>query len=144
MNFQEKVQSMTAKQIILSMVEGLKKQHVIIDMETYGRVHKNVCYGCAATNTICEISGITPKASWRNRLFCDKFAYLTKCENHFIRLFEQAIDALRSGNISEYNQHAECGRFAPIERKGLELPELWTDDYRSLLHYYERLAEAQD
>lgn len=69
MNFKQKVQSMTAKEIIMAMVESLIPPPLIkVDMGTFGtteitkpatkflgwtlRKAESICFGCAATNTI--------------------------------------------------------------------------------------------
>ena len=58
-NFKEKVQAMSAKEIIMAMVEGLRNPVTKIHMGTYGKVEGDVCYGCAATNAICKIGKIS-------------------------------------------------------------------------------------
>lgn len=72
MNFKETVQKMTIKEIILAMVNGLKKEHVKVDFNYFGYVAPNgICYGCAATNAICEITKYIP----------DKYNMLPKGNN---------------------------------------------------------------
>lgn len=56
MNFQDKIQSMKASEIIRAMISGLRKEHVKIDMTTFGAARNGTCFGCAATNAVCEIS----------------------------------------------------------------------------------------
>ena len=60
----DKIRLLSAKEIILVMIEGLRNPVVKVDMETYGQIKhfesgKNVCYGCAATNALCKIFDIT-------------------------------------------------------------------------------------
>jgi len=56
--FRQQVLSMTAGEIIMSMVKGLEKPVTKIDMDTYGQTRDGVCYGCAATNTVCKIAKV--------------------------------------------------------------------------------------
>lgn len=151
-SFDEKVKSMSAKEIIMSMVNGLKNPSTKIDMGTFGSVDavkflgltvKETCYGCAAINTICNISGkkITPKAIDG----CSNRADFVDSSKLFIRSFEEAIDHLRSGNIRLYNILAREEGFAEIKGKPyLILPLLLTDSYMDNLEPYIRLANYQD
>jgi len=139
MNFEQKVKSMTASQIIMAMVDGLKAEHVKVRMASFGSTHGGVCVGCAATNAICEISGVvfTPKNIFRRDL-----ALMANCD--FVSDFEGAIDALRAGDVDDYNVYAENHGFAVIQEvEGLDLPFLDTENYLENLDPYIRLAEAQ-
>lgn len=74
LTFEQKVKSMTAKEIILTMVDSLTPPPTVnVDMNTFGRVEDKIvnilgirlktkrrCFGCAATNTICKIADISP------------------------------------------------------------------------------------
>lgn len=139
--FKQKVQSMTADEIIMAMVNGLKAEHVKVNMNTYGEVRPNgkpTCYGCAATNAIAEISGIkfTPENIYRP-------TEALKTDRYFLWDFEMAINHLRRGRVDDYNSFARINDFATITPTDEELPELTTDNYRDNLEPYIRLAEAQ-
>ena len=148
MNFKEKVQAMSAKEIIMAMVEGLRNPVTKIRMNTYGGVRNDICYGCAATNTICKIANLDVDYLISKRpigtmtfIFSDHEKYDEQAE--FIDEFENAINYLRSGEIEEYNYLAEkiqIGLINPI----VFLPEL-TDEYteEELLEYV-KLANFQD
>jgi hypothetical protein len=141
MTFEQKVRAMSAKEIIMAMVNGLKKEHVKVTMSIWGEYENGRCYGCAATNTICEISGIKFKGSEidnsRSR------AKHIKTNPTFLEHFEAAINELREGCISGYNYYAKNIGIAKINGTDVDLPRLETSDYLENLHYYERLAELQ-
>lgn len=98
--FQNKIQSMTFREIVLAMVAGLRKQWVRINMHTFGEAHDGVCYGCAATNMICQLIGrpLTPAEIYHE----DKIRLL----GSGVKDFEVAIDCLRKGDVFEYNSLA--------------------------------------
>lgn len=132
MNFKAKVQSMTGKEIVMSMVNGLRKRWVEIDMNSYGyKDERGVCFGCAATNTICEIIGRVPELQW-DALIPSVTGQLQRYNsidynNHkFISKFERAMDSLRMGQIADYNVYATKYGFSvlPVD----DLPPL-TDNY---------------
>jgi hypothetical protein len=141
MTFEQKVRAMSAKEIIMAMVNGLRKQNVIIKMSTYGHYDFGYCYGCAATNTICEISGIKFNGSEIDNPVSR--AKHIKTNPIFLDNFEAAIDQLREGIISGYNYYAKKIGIATINGTDFDLPRLETSDYLENLHYYERLAELQ-
>jgi len=151
-NFKEKVQAMSAKEIIMAMVNGLKKQHVNVDMLTFGYVKNGICYGCAATNAICEINGI-PFSNSSISEFPDRVKFLfsdipedqsTLGYEEFLMKFEVAIDKLRRGRTYEYNQLAKELEIATINNHPFDLPELHTDDYANYLDKYIKYADSQD
>ena len=93
-----------------AMINGLLKQEVrkdfIIDMDTYGQVGKvhptdegdNVCFGCAATCTVQEITSInyTSKSSIYT---IGNRSDSCGIDADDLGLFEAAIDELRQGNL---------------------------------------------
>ena len=141
-NFKEKVQAMTAKEIIMAMVEGLQNPLIKIDMYDFGRVSKGVCFGCAATNTVCKIA---------NKTFNEDSIYNTTTRAEFIGAdfdflndFEGAIDCLRTGSISGYNYHAEGSNIAKIDHQfNMSLPSLTNEYTPEDLQAYINLANAQ-
>lgn len=167
MNFSDKVKSMTASEIILAMVNGLKNPAVEVEMSTFGSVRtkniflglisKKVCFGCAATNTICKIAGIKfkpsnvedvydrAKALNNKGNFDDKSKskeWLEK-EAAFLGAFEAAIDSLRVGEIYTYNCYAERQEFAVIKEVDFGLPGLSNNYTEEQLKVYEYLASKQ-
>lgn len=139
MTFTDKVRSMSAKEIIMAMVNGLRKRHTEIDMNDWGRINdQGTCFGCAATNCIIEIDGTKDNlfnySESKTRLFFE----------NIVGDFEDAIDSLRRGNIEWYNGYATVGHFAQISNpNSIELPIL-TDEYTEAdLLIYEQLANDQ-
>ncbi len=141
--FREQILSMTAGEIIMSMVKSLEKPATdIIDMSTYGYSVGKTCYGCAATNTICKIAKV--KFTSENIDYRFSRSKTIKSSEKFLELFEDAINSLRKGNINSYNLNASKGKFRRIQNPtGLNLPYLtnWFDEYD--LKVYKQLAKAQ-
>lgn len=140
----QKIQSMTAKEIILVMVEGLENPTTKIDMGTYGTVmttdkRKEVCYGCAATNAICKIGDYTTN----DLLKVDGKPTLIKF-SMALSHFESAINALRQGDIQLYNKYARLGKFAIIKvLPDFRLPILQDRYTKKQLAVYKKLADIQ-
>ena len=138
MNFEEKVKALSAKEIIMAMVIGLQKEYIKVNMNYFSGVIDGVCFGCAATNALCHISGVVfNKDTIRSR------PETVNCGYSFLMGFEYAINDLRKGNIKDYNQYAQGHGFAGIIPNGEDLPCLHTDDYKDNLHHYISLAESQ-
>jgi len=123
----EKLEKMTGKDVVLAMVKGLKEQHVRVDMETFGKIKEGICYGCAATNTICEITNKTLSDDDLSLSDHDQFGYIGMCAKerifssdfHCIDEFECAVDQLRLGKIDTYNFY-----ITKLDLRNLILPEL--------------------
>lgn len=141
MTFEEKVKAMSAKEIIMAMVIGLRKKHVGINMLSFGSVMRDQCFGCAATNAICEISGVIFDAG--NIKIRLKRAEAVGARENFLDYFEMAVDSLRLGNIEEYNYWANLGQFAKVTDSGKKVP-LLNDFSEEDLEYYVQLAEKQN
>ena len=141
-NFEETVKAMSAKEIIMSMVEGLQNPKVKVDMNTFGIVSQGVCYGCAATNTVCKIS---------NKIFDEvniwghnNRAEFIETNSIFLDYFEEAINELRQGEIYAYNFFAKQGGFALIKRPSFKnLPFLFSHYSHKELQEYIDLANEQ-
>lgn len=137
----KKIQSMSAKEIILAMVDSLQNPVTIVDMDTYGKIRDEVCYGCAATNTICKLGGFDPKAQLP---FYEITVPAYSRNNKAISGFESAINYLRAGYVDLYNVEANHHEFAEI--KDFEpLPEIYNDNYKDpeILQQYINLANQQ-
>ena len=139
--FKQKVQAMTAKEIIMSMVEGLQDPVTEIKMSTFFRNRNNVCYGCAATNAICKIEGLTvaylkghKEENTMSRIYGDT--------DYFMNAFEIAIDKLRIGLIAPYNTIARVNGFAEI-KEAIEVPRLKDNYTQNDLNQYIELANTQ-
>lgn len=159
MTFKEKVQSLSAKEIILSMTDALKIPPIIkIRMNSYGDVEekkgflglfkKKFCVGCAATNTICKIGNIKFTTGNIGSL-SSRASALGETASEGIRFvdnFETAINFLRQGDIDNYNYCADNYEFSKIahpEGWKNNLPTLEDDYTNEQLIPYIKLAEAQ-
>ena len=145
LTFEEKVRSMTAKEIIMAMVEGLENPVTKMDMSTFGYVLKGVCYGCAATNTICKIAGFDEEKTaktLKSLLTGFRNSYLGDYE--FVQSFEFAIDLLRLANIEQCNHYLKNIRLPQIVNpKGIVLPALYDYYTHTQLNEYRKLANSQ-
>jgi hypothetical protein len=146
--FEKKVRSMTPKEIIMSMVEGLRNPVTEINMYSFGRFNSNgVCYGCAATNTICRIGGYTAQdlVNCKELSIMEPFvdrAQLTHSSWGFIGIFEFKIDRLRNGDLEGYNIYLDTQPI--LNPNQLELPILNDDYLEQDLKVYEQLANDQE
>ena len=139
-SFEEKVRSMSGADIINAMCDGLEREWVRVQMLSFGGSTNGVCYGCAATNTICQIVGRSFDAheiEWRSNR---KDAI--KCDYGFLGEFERSIDALRSGDMQAYNSIAEKIGIAQIH-KTAKVGLMTTANYRDLIPQYRELARTQ-
>lgn len=142
--FEETVRAMTRKQILQAMIDGLKKPAVAVDFGTYGTVLNDVCFGCAATNAICKIAGIT----FLPNEIIDSYnrAKAINSDIKFIKLFEMAINALRFGDARSYNRSAnmiEIDCFT-INEIGIysDFPGLHNSNYKNDLEYYQDFCNS--
>jgi hypothetical protein len=137
-SFKDIVTSMSAAEIIMAMVNGLKNPYTVVDMRTYGQIKmvnkRQVCYGCAATNTICAIAGELIDVSREGRCMYG---------GPFLMKFEAAINALRTGDITWYNFLAGPLGIQTIKRTDQYLPVLDNKYTLADLKYYELLAANQ-
>lgn len=135
----------SVSQIVFLMVAGLKKEWVNVNMRSYGMVDIDVCFGCAATNTLCEMKGasigkVDLENSWRGRT---KFFNESKAE---LEQFEQAIDELRRSNISGFLLYLSRAGITFVLPIALEiqpakpLPFLGNENYKEDLHHYDKYA----
>lgn len=145
-NFKEKVQAMSAKEIIMTMVEGLRNPVTKINMSTYAKVHGNVCYGCAATNAICKIGKISLDDFLKVEPYNSMQTFAKNLDHRkFIVMFETAIDYLRTGNIINYNVYANEISIAKIViPDGFKLPILENGYTEEDLQKYVELANLQE
>ena len=139
-NLESKIKSMTAKEIIMSMVDGLMNPVTKIDMYTFGWYEDGICYGCAATNAICRIGMLDPEVELLSMSGPKYRKY-----SDLISGFEDAVDCLRNGYIKRYNSLAQKYGFATIT-ESTELPKIDNDSYQDpeVLQAYIDLANAQE
>lgn len=134
----KKIHSMSAHDIIMAMVEGLRNPKTRIDMGTYGEMREGICFGCAATNAVLHIIDANEEEV-RSHV-----AYRHKYDNFQLRYFGYAINRLRQGWVDWYNEHAYNLGIAQINPiPGQELPRLNNDYTEEQLQEYEKLAKYQ-
>lgn len=142
MKFEDKVKSMKFTDIMQAMIDGLRNPKTEINMLSTGHSLHGRCFGCAATNTICQISGKMFDSS--NISSRESRAKLINTSSDFIYCFEMAIDALRKGSYYGYNMQAVIGGFAQMPIQFIlelnSLPALHTDNYKFLLDTYQDLC----
>lgn len=139
-SFEEKVRSMSGADIINAMCDGLEREWVRVQMLSFGHLKNGVCYGCAATNTICQIVGRSfdkHEIEWRSNR---KDAI--KCDYGFLAKFERSIDALRLGEIGIYNLIADEIGIAKIHETA-NADAMTTANYRDLIPQYRELERTQ-
>lgn len=139
--FKETVLAMSAKEIIMNMVEGLRHPSVRVAMTTYGGFVDGICFGCAATNMACRISG---KVFTDDRInFLSNRSAFIGVDLEFLHSFEKAINCLREGNIDDYNCFAfDIGmtKIVPMNVKMSYLTSFYSDFD---LQCYINLANSQ-
>jgi hypothetical protein len=139
----EKIKSMTAKEHIMNMVEGLRNPMTVINMDTFGEKREDgVCFGCAATNSICRLIGsIDPLfPAW----LPGTYSYKTNVAP-ILATYEDCIDMLRRGDVDGYNDSASYIGIATIKDiESIELPVLMNDYTEEELLQYVALSDAQE
>ena len=140
-NFEKTVRAMSAKQIIMAMVKGLRHPKTTVRMGTFGGFsNKGICYGCTATNAIYTIAKVMPDPAMIGK-DTDR-AKQVNAKKEFLLEFESAIDYLRQGNLYGYNLYAK--KIGIATRKGGEdLPALYDDYTATKLAQYVALANFQ-
>lgn len=147
--------------IVDLMIRGLKSPRVQVDMGSFGRSSGDICYGCAATNALCELM--------QTEFPADKVETLTTRTEFFnfgisreqLQLFEYSIDSLRSGklpyfieclqsissttgvSISPYSANIILSypRKGNILLKKRKLPHLLSSTYKENLVHYEKFRD---
>lgn len=154
-NFKDTVNSMKPSQIVMAMVNGLKNKHYHVYMQSYGTIHNGICYGCAATNTICEIS--KKKFYVENIVDRKSRAEFIEYDYVFLHVFETGVNYLREGhyisflyvlnNLDDYNLVPVEPLINNIEEEMFKvngkigLTNLSTDTYQDYLHEYITFAK---
>jgi len=151
----QKIKNLTPKEMILTMVRGLRSRHTKIRMNTFGfKDSDGLCFGCAATNTLCEL-GADPSDLPLEAISGMGFGTGFGGSDYFIDDFEQLVDTLRRGFKDSkgavfFNDIRATGDLGHLKLTNLEmlesdpLPELDDDYTEEDLQAYERFADMQD
>lgn len=147
MNFTDKVCAMTATELIMAMVSGLRNKHINLDMSIVAQIRDQKKYGDATTSTTIEILGYDP-FNWdkitdkTQRKWAIYSSGCTSKDDWFYENYENAINLLRSGNIVQYNDRARIVGMPEIPlplKKGVIAEYLWNvQEYQ--LRLWEKLA----
>jgi hypothetical protein len=148
--FLQTVYSVSLFDLIRVMVKGLEHEWVKVDMSSYGwtAYRPETCYGCAATNTICELAGkslTVSNISERHKFF----GLRSDKSQRLLHSFESLVDDLRTGSDDFYNCAINNGfpNFAPVPadhemwRELSNLPILHTDTYKERMYLYLAFAD---
>lgn len=134
--------------IVDAMVKGLQREWVEVNMMTFGHSRGGVCFGCAATNTLCQIMGepftledIDDEG--RARKFNYNIAFIDFSN------FETSIDQLRRGNTSDFlgllRRCEHLFSFRLPSHKDIdppfELPALSSGSWKEGLRWYEKYRD---
>jgi len=141
-SFKDKVRSMTGKEIVMAMVNGLLHEHYEVSMTSFGHTNNGICYGCAATHCITEISGIKfGRDIIRMR---EDRAIAINVDYEFLHIFEDVIDDLRTGRIDAYNSKVEAIGIVKLNSPSKPLPYLktstWKYDIQDYIDYANTLS----
>lgn len=142
-----KIKSLTPKEMIMFMVSGLRNRHTIIAMSTYGYKNQDgICYGCAATNTLCELGLDKEKLG----SYSGGHGFHHRYSSQIVSRFENLIDYLRNGeenNLSGFNNACDGFKLKNLKLKfgfGEKLPCLEDNYTEEQLQVYERFANFQE
>ena len=139
MDFEDKVKSLSFKQILGFLIEGLENPEYPVNMAVFAMIINGVCFGCAALNAITKLYGKPfPLNKFYNRFM--RSSYLD-CSYDFYFDVENAYDSLRAGNVQKYNLIASRIGIAlcPVD---IELPFLRTTDYLVGLDEYKEFYDS--
>jgi hypothetical protein len=151
----------TIPQLIDIMIKGLENPKLAVDMWVYCAFYDNMCVGCAATNTLFELTDYTKEevnSYMRNISGADDFYHLATvvdANTKVITYFEYAVNALRIGDFSQstaylFHMHQEIINVyetRKVKLKRITVPDDILDklanDYYSLSSYnYKSLIPA--
>lgn len=125
-----------------AMCDGLraadKRPGFIIAMWSYGHADKTFCYGCAATCTLQEITGVefTPERLQVRRLTQLSFnrqAAICKLSTPDVIEFEGAMEFARAGHLAYLYDFLGIATESRINPKPDENWRLWDNNWRTEL-----------
>lgn len=104
----ETILSLSITQILEIFIHSLRKPRTDkVEMSKWYTENEGVCYGCAATNLICELGNLNPREVFYKHPFSEitptTLYYPYYRDLDLIAYFEDAINDLRWGNLASYN-----------------------------------------
>lgn len=140
------------------MIDGLKSPCLPVKMDTFGMVEGGVCFGCAATNALCKLTGkkLTEDQmpeevnAYRNINFSRVKAYADFFGMTYdqVDTLENAWDTLREGDPYAALKELRTLRELPFNTRAVvcqteeELPTLQDNYTPDDLAAYQRYADA--
>lgn len=131
-------------EVVEAMIKGLTTGHTVVLMSTYGKKEKGICYGCAATNALCEFG--LPVDSLMQQGIVGDYKPELKQWLSLEGLVEQIRTAtptspspIKQNTFLSYVE--DCGLDYPSESYGKALPFLATSSYLGDLPAYQEYAE---
>jgi hypothetical protein len=134
------------------MIRGLEKEWVNVDMQSYGYEENNLCFGCAATNTLCELMGEPFNENNIISLQSRRKKVNFGIDSHTLGNFEMGLDHLREARTEDFLyclEQIEKKTGIKIEEEKIMviadkvyLPILTNENYKINLRHYEVFAEA--
>ena len=132
MTLEQRVRSLTAKEIVGFLIEGIENPVGILDFDTFGYNYNTQgdvrkCSACGATQAIIKMMAVEFTANdFKNRserLNADKW---------FLSVLEDALDSLRCGKVSVYNRVARELALAEMPET-LIFPYISNDNYHKMI-----------
>lgn len=163
--FLQLVKGLTPSSLVDTLCDGLERQWVNIDMGSYGHSEGMLCFGCAATNALCQLAQKSmPSDKIDNVIARGKFFGISERQSDKNKLatlgaFERGINNLRVGLVYDMNGVYErrihlhhltipMDVFDKFEPKTPDhpqdrniLPAMTTDTWRECIPRYRELAE---
>jgi hypothetical protein len=123
----------TASSVIDAMIQGLRNipEGFVVSMGTYGIFEGNICFGCAATCAVMQISGVTFTPETISGFA--KRAAVTGYSPEDITDFENAINWLREGYLGALEDLLGVS----LPKPSIALPRLQTSTWEQNLWAYE-------
>lgn len=131
--------------VILTLVNGVKNEWVKMDSQNYGYVKKKtllgitigrVCYGCMATNALCELMG----EPFKHDEISDRKKRAKKLNFgitlYQLEVFEHSLDYLRRGYLKKFS--LQLAQISEVFKFDLE------ESQEVLCNYPKHLPEMND
>lgn len=85
---------------VQNMINGLRREWVRVDMLTFGANRDGVCFGCAATNALCELMGRPFSINTIDNLDDRAIEFNEGITQHDLSRFESSVNDLRAGYLN--------------------------------------------
>lgn len=144
--FKEKIQSLTAKEVVELMIDAMENPVIKLDFDSLpGAVAENKRIACAATNIVCKLtnkSEVSFEKDIDDLTFSAGRAHVFRINSMLLRNFEIIINFLRLGNIIYYNSWAGILKMTKLPIPVKQLPRLNNNFTKQELQAYKDYAET--